>query len=323
VRILPNLIGEKPAMKKFRIVALLSVLAIAAAAQTAASGQSSTNTNTGVSAGQQGASANAGASTEVNANTGSQGTASNSTEASSGAGINSSNSSLASGITVLATLAKSVDAKKAKQGDEVTARAAQNVVSNGSVVIPRGSKLVGHVTEVKAREKGQNESSLGIAFDKVVLKNGEEVPLQASIRAIAAAANSTAANSPMPDMGGAGVDSAGSPNGGMSGDVGSRNGGVLGGATNTAGSTAGTVGNTAGNVGGAAGGTANSTVNGVGRTAGGTTGELAANSQGVIGLQGLTLNSQAGSSTGGSVITSNTKNVKLDNGTQLVLQVTR
>ena len=293
-------------MKKFwTLTAFLVVLASATAAQTSASGQSSSSTSTGVSAGQQGTSANTGVSTDANATVSPQsGSASSTTPA--GTGI-SSNSSLASGTTIVATLTKSVDAKKARQGDEITARAAQNVVSSGSVVIPRGSKLIGHVTEVKAREKGQNESSLGIAFDKAVLKNGQEIPLQASIRAIAAAPNNTAANSPIPDMGTAGVDSAGSANGGMNGDMGSRNGGVLGDPTNTVGSTAGKVGNTAGNVGGAAGSTA--------------TGELATNSQGVIGLQGLTLNSQAGSS--GSVITSNTKNVKLENGTQLVLQVAR
>ena len=289
---------------------LLLVLAVAAAAQTSASEQSSTGATAGVSAGHQGASANANTSTDANTNA--QGTSSS---AQTGTGI-SSTSSLASGTTILATLNKSVDAKKARQGDQIEARAAQNVVSNGSVVIPRGSKLIAHITEVKAREKGQNESSLGIAFDKAVLKNGQEVPLQASIRAIAAAPNNAANNSPMADMGG--MDTSG----GMSGDMGPRTGGV-GGATGPVGSTAGTVGNTAGNVGGAAGGTVNSTVNGVGRTAGGATGELATNSQGVIGLQGLTLNSQAGNSTSGSIITSTTKNVKLDSGTQLILQVTR
>jgi hypothetical protein len=307
-------------MKKFWMFStLLLVLAVAAAAQTSAGAQSSTNANTGVSAGQQGASANAGVSNDTNASANPQG-GSSSSATTAGTGV-SSNSSLASGTTILATLNKSVDAKKVKEGDEIDARAAQNVVSNGSVVIPRGSKLIGHVTEVKAREKGQNESSLGIAFDKAVLKNGQEVPLQASIRAIAAAPNNSAAtNSPMPDMGG--MDSTSSTSGGMSGDTGPRTGGV-GGATGPVGSTAGTVGNTAGNVGGAAGGAVNSTVNGAGRTAGNATGELATNSQGVIGLQGLSLNSQAGTGASGSIITSTTKNVKLDSGTQLVLQVTR
>src|SRR5690349_4298413 len=227
-------------MNKFWILTtVLLASAIAASAQTSANGQSSTNSNAGTSVSQQGTSPNAGTSSDANPAANPQGEPASS--ATAGAGI-SSNSGLASGTTILATLSKSVDAKKAKQGDEITARAAQNVVSNGSVVIPRGSKLIGHVTDAKAREKGQNESSLGIAFDKVVLKNGQEVPLQASIRAISAAPNNNAANSPMPDMGGAGVDTAGPANGGMNGDMGSRNGAPIGGPSNSTGSTVGTPG---------------------------------------------------------------------------------
>lgn len=271
--------------KYWTLTTVLLALGMAASAQTSAGGQSSTD-------------ANAAANPQGGAT----------------AGI-SANSNLASGTTILATLAKSVDAKKAKQGDEVTARAAQNVVSNGSVVIPRGSKLIGHVTDAKAREKGQNESSLGIAFDKVVLKNGQEVPLQASIRAIAAAPNDSA-NSPMPDIGGAGVGTSGPANGGMNGDAGARSGGTMGGPPSSTGPAAGPVGSTPGNMDGAAGNTSKS----AGQTTGAPRGELNPGSQGVIGLQGLTLNSQAGSA---AVITSNTRNVKLDNGTQLVLQVIR
>jgi type IV secretory pathway VirB10-like protein len=40
---------------------------------------------------------------------------------------------------------------------------------NRSVVIPKGSRLVGHVTEVKARSKDQATSVVGIAFDRAVL----------------------------------------------------------------------------------------------------------------------------------------------------------
>src|SRR5438067_9133866 len=139
-------------MKNFLITAAISAaLAIGAIAQTSTGAQTSnsTSTNTSVSTGQQGASVNSNTSSDANASTNpqgsSQGSAANSTSTAAStndAGLGSANSSLASGTTILATLAKSVDAKKAKQGDEVTARAAQNVVSSGSVVIPRGSKLI-------------------------------------------------------------------------------------------------------------------------------------------------------------------------------------
>ena len=68
----------------------------------------------------------------------------------------------------------------------------------------------------------------------------------------------------------------------------------------------------------------NSTVNAAGSARGAVgglnaAGQLTSNSQGVFGLEGLNLNSAVSSSTQGSVITSTSKNVHLDSGTQLVL----
>src|SRR6185437_13846064 len=42
-------------------------------------------------------------------------------------------------------LDKSVDAKKAKPGDPVVAKVDQDLLSNGKIVIPRNSKVMGHV----------------------------------------------------------------------------------------------------------------------------------------------------------------------------------
>jgi len=52
-------------------------------------------------------------------------------------------------------------------------------------------------------------------------------------------------------------------------------------------------------------------------------GTLASNSRGVFGLKGLTLNSATSGSANaqGSIISSTTQNVKLDSGTQMLLQV--
>ena len=97
-------------------------------------------------------------------------------------------SSAISGQTVPAQLTKPVDARKNKPGDEVVAKTTQDVKSNGQVVIPRGSKIVGHVTEAKARTKGQNESSLGLAFDRAILKNGTNVPVTFAVQAIGSSA---------------------------------------------------------------------------------------------------------------------------------------
>jgi hypothetical protein len=101
-------------------------------------------------------------------------------------------------------------------------------------------------------------------------------------------------------------------------------GGALGGVRSTAGAAAGAVTNTAASAGGVAGGAVGSTLNAAGAPRGAVgglnaAGQLTSNSQGVFGLEGLNLNAAASNSTQGSLITSTSRNVHLDSGTQLLL----
>src|SRR2546429_2316937 len=286
-------------------VGALFCLGAAAQPQTGAQAGAESSSQTSVEAGktQAQASGNASASTSASAQNG------------------QANGSLASGTAFNAALSSPIDSKKCKPGDPVDAHNTEAVKSEGKTVIPKGSKLVGHVTQASARGKGESESSLGIVFDKAILKNGQEIPLDAGIQAIASAQSSaSAAGSDMAAMGGRGASAAGS------GTAGGR--GALGGVTSTAGGAAGTVTNTAANVGGVAGGTVNSAANAGGSIAGtskgavgglNTAGQLTSNSQGVFGLNGLNLSAAVSNSTQGSVITSAGKNVHLDSGTRMLL----
>jgi len=231
------------------------------------------------------------------------------------------NGSLASGTAFNAVLSSPIDSKKCKPGDAVNAHTTEAVKSEGKTVIPKGAKLVGHVTQASARAKGESESSLGVVFDRAILKNGQEIPLSAGIQAIASAQSSaSAAGSDVDTMGGMGASAAGS------GAAGGR--GALGGVTSTAGGAVGTVTNTAANVGGVAGGAVNTAANAGGSVAGASkgavgglnaAGQLTSNSQGVFGLNGLNLSAAASNATQGSVITSAGKNVHLDSGTRMLL----
>jgi len=282
------------------ILLLGGAFALTAAAQSQSGAQASTQTDTKASV--QAGKTQAGAS----ANT--------STNASAQAGPNGA--SLASGTAINATLNGSVDARKNKPGDTVTARTAEAVKSDGKVVLPKGTKLIGHVTQAKARAKGESESALGIVFDKAVLKSGEEIGLNVAIQAMAAAQSGVAAGSDLDTMAGAGGSMAGS------GSAAGR--GALGGVASTAGGAVGGMTNTAANVGGAAGGVVNSTANVASHSPGAAgglnaSGTLMSNSRGVFGLNGLNLDFAASNSTEGSVITSTGKNVHLDSGTQFLL----
>jgi trimeric autotransporter adhesin len=274
---------------------------------------------------QSGAQAGAQASSQTNVEAskqGAQASNSGSTAASGAAQAGQNSAALNSGSTFNTTLSAPLDSRKSKQGDPVTARSTEPAKSDGKTVFPKGTKFVGHVTQVSSRAKGDSESAIGVVFDKAILKNGQEVPVNLAIQALGSAQTTAAA---------AGSDFDTSSNlGGSAAGAGSAGGrgGVLGGATSTVGGAAGTVTNTAANVGGAAGGTVSSATNATGGLAGSSkgavgglnsAGQLTSNSQGVFGLNGLNLNSAASSGTQGSLITSAGKNVHLDSGTRMLL----
>src|SRR5258708_256546 len=105
---------------------------------------------------------------------------------------------IAPGSVIPVQLTKSVDAKKAKSGDEVQAKVTQDLkAGNGELIVPKDTKVIGHVTDAQARTKDQKESQVGIAFDHAVMKDGRDVSLPMSIQAIIdpAALNSSNNNS--------------------------------------------------------------------------------------------------------------------------------
>jgi len=278
-------------------------LAMAANAQTQAGAQAGAQADASAAARQSSGSANASAST------------------SGAVQSNGSSATVADGTAINAALSAPVDSKKAKPGDEVTARTTEAVKAQGKTVVPKGAKLVGHVTRASARGRGDAESALGIAFDKAILKNGQEVALNGSIQALASA--ETAARA-----GGADLDAMTDVGAGGGGRAMGGGRGALGGVTSTAGGAVGTVTNTAGSATSAAGGAVDATArtaSGVGGSAGGavgglnSAGQFASNSRGVFGLNGLNLSAAGSNSTEGSLITSGGKNVRLDNGTRMLI----
>jgi len=199
---------------------------------------------------------------------------------------------LAPGTIIRVELAKTIDAKKAKVGDEVTAKTMDDFLSDkNEVLAPRGARVLGHVAEASPHQ-GESASTLGIAFDKLVLKNGTEIPLKASIQAIGSPESNTATAVNEP-TGGAGNSGAPSP---MSST--SRGGYPApqpspGGNMPDAASPEGT-----------SGSAANS--------------RLTSDAHGVVGMSGVSLTTGAVQD---SLLSSPKHNVKLDSGTQMILRV--
>jgi len=236
-----------------------------------------------------------------------------------------------------ATLERSVDARRAKPGDEVTAKTTDSFTTANGTTIPRGSRLVGRVTEARAHARGEGaaDSQLGIVFDKAELPDGRVVPMQATIQAVAAARSQAQGQ-----LGSAshGAGAFGSPHASGGGHA----GGGLGAVGGLGGASGGVVGGAAGHAGAAVGGATRLPRSGVGAAASGAgaataagglargssagavggvsgSGQWLAGSRGVFGIGDLELASAAAGSAQGSVLTSASRNVRLDGGTQLLL----
>jgi len=92
---------------------------------------------------------------------------------------------LSTGTAINASLLGELDSSKSKPGDAVNAIVTESVTYQRSVLLPKGSRIVGHVVRTGADSEGT--SVLFVEFDRAVLKNGQEAELNAGIQALAPA----------------------------------------------------------------------------------------------------------------------------------------
>ena len=88
------------------------------------------------------------------------------------------------GTIIPVELAKTLDAKKVKAGDKIEAKIVVDLLSDGQVIIPKGAKITGHISDAKARSKDSKDSMIGIVFDQLSTKDGGDLAIQAAIQAI-------------------------------------------------------------------------------------------------------------------------------------------
>ena len=153
------------------------------------------------------------------------------------------------------------------------------------------------MTEAKAHSKESPNSTVGIAFDRVLMKNGRELPLQAAVQAIAR---------PLPPVLPLASDDSMSPAASGMPSASQEQRPTMAGVSGQPPSTYGTP-----YPGGSAPRSDNST------SPNSTVSPLDPAAKGVVGMKGfsLTVSGEA------SVVSSNTENVHLDSGTQLILRV--
>jgi len=71
-----------------------------------------------------------------------------------------------------------LSSEKARVEDRVDAKVSRDVMSEGHVVIPAGSRVIGSVTTVERGGKVKTPARLGVRFHTLVLADGREVPLR-------------------------------------------------------------------------------------------------------------------------------------------------
>lgn len=207
--------------------------------------------------------------------------------------------SLTPGTPINVALEQALDSKKLSAGANVTAKTTEEVKQDGKVVFPKGTRVLGHVTVSSARSKGDSDSTLALEFDRAELKGGQQMALQASIQAMAAAPASAESPIDMPSTSGRG----------STGNSGMNDRGTAPRASSGAAST----------VPRTSQGVAADPYGDTGTTAAGSSGTLKPNSRGVFGLSGLSLDESTANSGQGTMIHSAGKTVHLDGGTRLLL----
>jgi hypothetical protein len=79
---------------------------------------------------------------------------------------------------------KTLDSSKVKEGETVEVETAGSFKLADGTVVPKGSKLTGQVTAAKARSKGDSDSELVIAFDKLNVTNGKQLSIKGTVQAV-------------------------------------------------------------------------------------------------------------------------------------------
>ena len=235
------------------------------------------------------------------AETRSSGRASNQTSAAAGKALQ-----LDSGTRLAGELQNTIDVRKAQVGDQVLLKTTQSIKSGGHTVVPKGSRLVGHVTEVAQKSKGNGESRVGILFDR--LEQGSlAMPISATISSITSGrASARSGNDDLFNTSGSASSSSSARS-----SSNSSNGGLLGGVVN----------NTTSTVGGVVGGTTSA----VGSTVDSTTGAAGNTVTGVgRSLGGIQISESSSASVeGSSVLSLQGGNLRLEKGTNFNLVLTQ
>lgn len=177
---------------------------------------------------------------------------------------------------------KTLDSSKLKEGDSFEVETAGSFKLADGTLVPKGSKILGHIAASKARSKGDPDSQLALAFDKLNISGGKQMSLKGEVQAVF-----PPAEEPMgPNMSTAGTSQGGSAHGSVVGGGGASPGGV-----------------------------------GLTDSKNGSDTQSSSSAQSVVDTKATGVQGMHDLSLAGGVLTSNGKNVKLSGGVRMILSV--
>jgi hypothetical protein len=205
---------------------------------------------------------------------------------------------LSSTMALQAELQNTLDVRKASVGQQVILKTTQALRQDGQVIIPRGTQLIGTITDVQQRTKDGTPSRLGLVFDRLQNKDFS-IPVTAAIVSITNLRAASSISDVNSDLSSSTMTSSRTSSGGSS------SGGLLGGVSNTVGGVVGTATQTVGSVANNAVGTVNGTTQSIGRT-----------------VNGIQISSSAsGSAQSSTTLSSANNNIRLEKGVRFDLNV--
>ncbi|HEV2136919.1 MAG TPA: hypothetical protein VGR47_22055 [Terracidiphilus sp.] len=236
-------------------------------------------------------------------------------------------------------LQSKLDSKSARVGEPVVLRTTEKTRTADGVVIPKGTRLFGHVTEVEAHAKGHAQSSLGLAFDRAELKNGQSFAIHSVIESVGPSAAQLEAQSMENEdafagpagggmaAGGGAIAGGGAGLGRAGGGLVGGGAGVVGGATSSVGGVGSGIASNAGGALNAGGGAIDATGNlagnaaaNAGRGVNGSAGAVGALGAHATAIPGVMLDGNAAGGASG-MFTAARQNIHFESGTQMILGV--
>lgn len=88
---------------------------------------------------------------------------------------------------VTGELEKKLDTKNAKAGDPVVVKTTEKATIADGIEIPKGSKIMGHVTDVQAHSSSNENARVTLQFDQAQLKGGQTLPIRTVLESVAPA----------------------------------------------------------------------------------------------------------------------------------------